>query len=236
MDWQGSYGLRPFLPWSERWYYGDFVAIVDAWYWLVPLVALAWGASRHWRPALWYGLLLVPTTFAVLLLDQPALWVKVGWVVVAAVGVIGWVRHWFGPARAGLAAAVAVGVLALYAGAQAAAALPVKAELRRAATARFGPHAASAALTIPGRPFVWQPMLAGADTIAGRDWALPRNLGVPAVRRALTDTQEGRAMAIFARFLAARVDSADTPVRVHLWDVRYGGPGGGWAAVTVTLP
>src|SRR6185436_19335278 len=29
MDWQGSYGWRPFLPWSSRWYYLDWVAIVD---------------------------------------------------------------------------------------------------------------------------------------------------------------------------------------------------------------
>src|SRR2546425_9079982 len=50
MDWQGSYGLRPWLPWSERWYYGDAVAIVDPFFWLVPLVALGWGGRRHWRP------------------------------------------------------------------------------------------------------------------------------------------------------------------------------------------
>ena len=29
MDWQGSYGWRPFLPWSGRWYYLDWVAIAD---------------------------------------------------------------------------------------------------------------------------------------------------------------------------------------------------------------
>src|SRR3989449_6030277 len=33
LDWQGSYGLRPFLPWSGRWYYGDWVAIVDPFFW-----------------------------------------------------------------------------------------------------------------------------------------------------------------------------------------------------------
>src|SRR5207247_336834 len=52
LDWQGSYGLRPFLPWSGRWYYGDWVAIVDSFFWAVPLVALAWGSRRHWAPAL----------------------------------------------------------------------------------------------------------------------------------------------------------------------------------------
>src|SRR5260370_18476202 len=52
LDWQGSYGLRPFLPWSARWYYADWVAIVDPFFWVVPLLALAWGARRHWAPAL----------------------------------------------------------------------------------------------------------------------------------------------------------------------------------------
>src|SRR5258708_17346639 len=50
MDWQGSYGLRPFLPWSGRWYYADWVAIVDPFFWLVPLIALGRGSERHWRP------------------------------------------------------------------------------------------------------------------------------------------------------------------------------------------
>src|SRR2546426_7112394 len=52
LDWQGSYGLRPFLPWSGRWYYADWVAIVDPVFWLAPLVALLLGERRHWRPAL----------------------------------------------------------------------------------------------------------------------------------------------------------------------------------------
>src|SRR2546428_5834874 len=52
LDWQGSYGLRPFLPWSSRWYYADWVAIVDPVFWLAPLVALLLGERRHWRPAL----------------------------------------------------------------------------------------------------------------------------------------------------------------------------------------
>src|SRR5438128_4822932 len=47
LDWQGSYGLRPFLPWSGRWYQADWVAIVDPFFWAVPLVALAWGSRRR---------------------------------------------------------------------------------------------------------------------------------------------------------------------------------------------
>jgi inner membrane protein len=35
LDWTNNYGLRPFLPWSARWFYGDLVFIVDPYIWLV---------------------------------------------------------------------------------------------------------------------------------------------------------------------------------------------------------
>src|ERR1043166_2546875 len=57
LDWTNNYGVRPFLPWSARWFYGDLVYIVDPYIWLllgVPAFLLtsntrarsiAWGAS-----------------------------------------------------------------------------------------------------------------------------------------------------------------------------------------------
>jgi inner membrane protein len=236
MDWQGSYGLRPFLPWDATWYYGDFVAIVDVWYWLLPLIALAWGEWRHWLPLAVCLAIWLPATAAVLLLDATAGWIKAGWVVASVVAGVGWVRHWFGPARARRAAAAAVVLLTLYAGAQAAASLPVKASLREAAARRFGPVATWAALTIPGRPFVWERLVAGPDTVAGDGWAVARHLDHPVVDRALRETAGGRAMTAFARFLAAEVDSTVRPPAVRFRDVRYAQPGeDGWASITVRL-
>jgi inner membrane protein len=236
MDWQGSYGLRPFLPWNATWYYGDLVAIVDVWYWLVPLTALAWGERRHWLPL---GVLLaiwLPPTAAVLLLDAPAVWIKIGWVLASLVAAVGWLGHWLGPSRAQLAAAAAVILLILYAGAQAAAAIPVKRELKSQALRRFGPRATWAALTIPGRPFQWDRLVAGPDTVAGTGWAVPRHLEVPIVQRALRGTDGGRAISAFARFLAAEVDSSVTPPAVRLRDVRYARPSrNDWATVTVRV-
>lgn len=34
LDWTNNYGVRPLLPWSGRWFYGDLVFIVDPWIWL----------------------------------------------------------------------------------------------------------------------------------------------------------------------------------------------------------
>ena len=237
MDWQGSYGLRPFLPWNPTWYYGDFVAIVDVWYWLLPLIALAWGERRHWLPLARSLAVWLPATAAVLVLDATAGWIKAAWIVLSLVAGVGWVRHWIGPARAQLVAGAAVGLLIIYAAAQAAASVPVKAELRAAALSRFGPRATWAALTIPGRPFVWARVLAGPDTIAGTGWTVPRHLDLPLVQRALRETDGGRAIATFARFLAADVYSSSAPPAVRFRDVRYAGRGtNGWATITVQVP
>jgi inner membrane protein len=35
MDWTNNYGVRPLLPWSSKWFYGDLVFIVDPYMWLV---------------------------------------------------------------------------------------------------------------------------------------------------------------------------------------------------------
>jgi len=34
MDWTNNYGVRPLLPWSSQWVYGDFVFIIDPFLWL----------------------------------------------------------------------------------------------------------------------------------------------------------------------------------------------------------
>src|SRR5215467_8740360 len=35
LDWTNNYGIRPWLPWSNRWYYGDIVFVADPWLWLI---------------------------------------------------------------------------------------------------------------------------------------------------------------------------------------------------------
>ena len=35
MDWTNNYGVRPLLPWNPKWFYGDFVFIVDPFIWIV---------------------------------------------------------------------------------------------------------------------------------------------------------------------------------------------------------
>jgi membrane-bound metal-dependent hydrolase YbcI (DUF457 family) len=238
MDWQGSYGLRPFLPWGGTWYYADWVAIVDPFYWLVPLIALAWGAERHWIPLTAAAVVGAAITFTLILMRA----LVAGWVfgvygALCLIAAVGWARYWFGPAARRRAAALAILALALYAGAQGAVARGAKAGARREAERRFGPDATWAALTVVGHPFTWERVSASADSVAGNDWALARHLEAAPVVRAVRDTREGRAMAQFARFLTAEVDSSrSAALTVYLRDARYAREGrDGWGVVAVIV-
>ena len=237
MDWQGSYGLRPFLPWNGQWYYGDWVAIADPIYWLVPLAALAWGAERHWRDLTPIVLLAAIVLWLVLTRDGVATWLRLTCVALVVAGAMGWIRFWFGWGRRRLAAALSLAALTLYTASQALASVPVKAAAQRAATRRFGANAGWATLTEVGYPYSWTTLIASDDSIAGATWTVARHLADPAVREALRISAPARALEGFARFLAADVDSSSRPTRVTLRDIRYAPPpSGGWAVVTVLLP
>jgi inner membrane protein len=239
MDWQGSYGWRPFLPWSGRWYYLDWVAIVDPFFWLVPLVALAWGSERHWVPL--SGVMSIAAFITILLFvqrDIVAPWVLVLYALIAVVASIGWIRYWVGPVARQRAAACASLLLVAYVGAHAIGAEARKGEIRRIAVRRFGAGASWAALTNIGRPFTWEAIYADTDTVAGDDWQIPRHLHDPVVVRAINDTREGRAIAQFARFLTAEVDTtgAGAVKTVYLRDARYARVGRqGWAVTAVKI-
>lgn len=45
LDWTNSYGVHPFWPFNDRWYYGDAVFIVEPWLWAVSVPMLV-AASR----------------------------------------------------------------------------------------------------------------------------------------------------------------------------------------------
>jgi membrane-bound metal-dependent hydrolase YbcI (DUF457 family) len=238
MDWQGSYGWRPLLPWKATWYYLDWVAIADPFFWLVPLVALAWGADRHWLPLsatlITGGLVLFIITSYVRNGGSVSGWVLPLCALIAVIGMAGWIRFWFGPVLRRRAATYAVLLLAVYSGAQGITVQGRKREIREEAVRRFGSAATWAALTNIGEPFAWEAIYASPDSVVAEDWHVARNLRAPAVVRAVRDTPQGHAIAQFARFLTARVDGKDSTV--HLWDSRYArGASDGWAAVTIRL-
>src|SRR6266545_1809188 len=62
MDWANNYGVRPLLPWNPRWFYGDFVFIIDPFIWIVlGGVAFLLTAKTRKHLIVWVLIALVPS-------------------------------------------------------------------------------------------------------------------------------------------------------------------------------
>jgi inner membrane protein len=48
LDFMNTYGIRLLMPFSERWFYGDTLFIIDVWLWTA-LALGAWLSGRRWR-------------------------------------------------------------------------------------------------------------------------------------------------------------------------------------------
>lgn len=80
LDWTNNYGVRPFLPWSGKWYYGDLVFIVDPYIWLVlGGAAMLATATNIWRTSLWSVLAVVLTVAVVLVRADVPITARVIW-------------------------------------------------------------------------------------------------------------------------------------------------------------
>jgi membrane-bound metal-dependent hydrolase YbcI (DUF457 family) len=85
LDWMNTYGIRLLMPFSDRWFYGDALFIIDPWIWLLlaaPVVGLA--VSRRGRVG--WVLLGIAATLLVMLAPQVPLAARVVWAV--AVGAL----------------------------------------------------------------------------------------------------------------------------------------------------
>ena len=54
MDFTNNYGVRPLLPFSNRWFYGDIVFVVDPWIWLILGSAVVWLTTTNSGRALFW--------------------------------------------------------------------------------------------------------------------------------------------------------------------------------------
>src|SRR5215470_10648263 len=54
MDFTNNYGVRPLLPFSSRWFYGDLIFVADPWIWLILGSAVVWlTATNSARSFFW---------------------------------------------------------------------------------------------------------------------------------------------------------------------------------------
>ncbi len=87
LDYTNPYGLRPFLPWSHRWYYGDIAFVIDPWIWagLGGAVFIA-TATTPQRVIVWIAAFAILTTL--LLFAGTGLAIAAAWVAMIALAVV----------------------------------------------------------------------------------------------------------------------------------------------------
>jgi inner membrane protein len=254
LDWMNTYGIRLLMPFSERWFYGDSLFIIDPWIWLllaVPVVGLA--VSRRGRTG--WVLLGIAATLLVLLAPQVPLAARVVWIVaVTAVGVhaaTAWRRPTdgrtggSGPGSRG--ARVALGAAAVYIAAMIGADRLARGETARAAASAGVTVEQLMVAPVPANPFAADLVVEGLDEYRlGRfDWfASPRVEWTGTIAKgertaevlATLQLQQVRDFLRWSRFPYVQVRETSDGHVVRFGDARYpAGMRGGLSGVVVEV-
>jgi inner membrane protein len=234
LDGTNAYGLRPFLPWSDRWVYGDLWFILDPWLWLL-LGAAAFLAGPRGRPeAVVLGTL--GAGAAALLVVVPGVPLAAGLLFpIGLAGVVLAARRI--PVRCQGAGRVLLALVVVYAALGLGSGTLARARLQAIAAESLaaGTPVSSAALPRPADPFRWDGLLDTPDAIfhgvvgcvASLDPAdstlmrYDRGFDDPRVASLLASCP-GRVLLAFYRFPFARVEEEpDGGASVVLRDARF---------------
>ena len=248
LDFTNSYGIRPFLPVSGEWLYGDLVFIVDPLLWLLlggPLFLLT--RRTPGRNVTWAGTALV-LSFAILLTPLFGTGIKVVWVLTLAVLIV--LRRRVTRLPQGLALTALIAVVT-YWGLRGLGHEMAAARLNRYVLETFGPQAEVRTAVLPAAtsPFLWRAIIetdtavftSNGFSMLGdleelKEYRRAQGMDDPYVQAALA-THAGEVMRAFARFPIVRVINRGDQVEVTLSDARFAqGDDMGWCALTVNLP
>lgn len=236
LDYTNSYGIRPFLPWSDHRYFGDLVFIVDPWLWLIQggAVFLLTSQTRR-RLIAWAGLwgllaaIVLGAEIALTLQHQEPM--GFAWLWFLGLGLV-WYARWRRIHRRGrkLAAGALMATLLYWGGLAVAHHVAVK-RVRTRSRAFAATH--PAALPRLATPIRWDGLFETPEAIYYTVVSLFSNpssiapvkrylkrLDDPVVRRALR-TCAGATMIAFSRYLYADVEPEGSGYRVILRDARY---------------
>jgi inner membrane protein len=150
LDWLNNYGVRLLMPFSDRWFYGDTLFIVDPWLWLIlgGAVMLAW--TTQTRGVVTAAVLASGATAMMLLAPVVPGWARAAWVAGLAIWAlararVGAPRH---PAIASAALVMAGAyVAAMFAGSRLA-----ERQVRELARSRGWNASQIAAMPVPAAP------------------------------------------------------------------------------------
>lgn len=254
LDWMNTYGIRFLMPFTERWFYGDALFIIDPWLWL----ALAAATLSAFRPRgrslmAWLGLATLASALVLAVPLVPPV-AKAGWLIgIMAVAAL---SHWSGATRApearGTRAAqgalgVGVAYILLMIGSDLAASRRVLAE---ATALGLGPVEAIMVAPIPANPLGGEVVIRTptAYHLGHFRWlGEPRvTIGTDSLRIVEPDEVIAAASALddvrhflaWSRFPTFQVDTLPDGYRVRIGDARYPGDwgeGGGLGGLVVRL-
>jgi inner membrane protein len=247
LDLTNAYGLRPFLPFRDRWYYGDLVFIVDPYLWLIlgSAVFLTARSSRVGQTAWALGIAL---TSLILILAAPGfgLWITLGiWLAGVATVLFLKTRRRVFPVSL---VAGALGAVLLYVGFLGVMHWLTLKEVYPEVQASYpgiSRHDVSATPR-PADPFEWDlfvetPRDLGYARVSSFSTGkvgfetIPRNQDDPAAAAALS-TCAGTVFAHFARFPVFQVAHANDRALVTIEDIRFTRLGRSARFGTVTIP
>jgi inner membrane protein len=151
LDWLNNYGVRLLMPFSDRWFYGDTLFIVDPWLWLIlgGAVALTW--TTHTRGIVAAAALGFGTTAVMLMAPIVPGWARAAWIAGLAIWALAGSRA-ATPRRPAVALSALV-MAGLYIALMFAGSRIAERQVRRLASARGWPAEQIAAMPVPAVPF-----------------------------------------------------------------------------------
>lgn len=233
MDFTNAYGVRPLLPFSSRWFYGDIVVVADPWIWLILGAAVVWlTATDGARTLFWLVIGVALSLIMALALRHPSemlppvpMIARIIWFVGLGGIIIGGLMR-FGHQGEKLAR-FALLTLALYYGGMW---MAHQSALRHAANS---PPAAGvkpvAAWPTPADPTLWQAVATTDDAIYTRLVRLPNQPGEwrempvlePKFVEALRHSPDAQTFLDFARFYTATVAEHEDGYTITVRDLRF---------------
>jgi inner membrane protein len=259
MDWTNNYGIRLLLPWNPKWFYGDFVFIIDPFLWLIFGGAAFLLTSRTRRQLVVWSLISLVLTYIVVLgpsqrggLSDPT-FVRVFWI--AAILLLVLLRKLKAAQRWGSRVAIAAFIIAsMYWGALAYAHSMAVQQARLMATIVANQNGESittlAAMPTVANPFHWETVFETDRATYRFDLNLNSQADLSNLVRfenpspdegVLVDKalQDNRAQILmdFARFPVIRVDpNCIGQTLVQFADLRYTEPGRGRGTFSLDVP
>ena len=122
LDWLNTYGIRLLMPFSDTWFYGDSLFIIDPWFWLLAGAGVVLARSQSWPGITGWIVLGTALTALITTADIVPLAAKIIWLTgIGAIVLIrwtGWYRQAAQPVAFALLTATMLYVAVMFAGAR----------------------------------------------------------------------------------------------------------------------